>query len=196
MIGTSPYDGAPGGYRNSMQQMADVPAPYGDIIALHDNHCFIPTVSALDLDTSDLFYDVADDPDPLALSPFDALYFPAVNEEHVFITPQNKAWLLEEIEETPADAPGADSIQPMLTLSTFPNPVEGTARVRFFLPDAGTATLGIFDASGRQVALLADGAYSAGMHELEWRTPSRAAGVYFVRLRGEGFAQSAQIVVR
>lgn len=196
VIGTAPYDGAPGGYRNSMQQMADVPAPYGDIVALHNNHCFIPTVSALDLDTSDLFYDVADDPDPLAHTPFDAIYFPAANQEHVFITPQNKAWLLDEIEEDPAQVPG-DSAFSSLTLSAYPNPAVGAARIRFSLPEAGAVSVAIFDAAGRQVSLLADRPFSAGSHELEWpAATSRSAGVYFVRLRGDGFAQACPVVIR
>ena len=47
--GTLPWDAAPGGYRGSMAQMDATTAPYGDIVALHDNHCFMPTVSALAL---------------------------------------------------------------------------------------------------------------------------------------------------
>jgi hypothetical protein len=65
VTGTRPYDNAPGGYRASMAQMDSTEAPYGDIIALHDNHGFIPTISALDLATEDPFYDVAGDPDIL-----------------------------------------------------------------------------------------------------------------------------------
>ena len=72
--GTRPYDSAPGGTRGSMAQMDSTEAPYGDIVALHDTHCFIPTVSALAIDTADLLYDVAGDPDLLASTPFDAVY--------------------------------------------------------------------------------------------------------------------------
>jgi hypothetical protein len=45
--GTLPRDNAPGGYRSSMDEVADVSAPYGDIVALHGAHDFIPSVSAL-----------------------------------------------------------------------------------------------------------------------------------------------------
>ena len=62
--GTLPYDSAPGGWRASMAQLDTTQAPYGDIVALHNAHCFIPTVSALDLPTSDLFFDVAGTPVP------------------------------------------------------------------------------------------------------------------------------------
>lgn len=92
-----PWDNAPGGMRNTMQQMDSVAVPYGDLIALHNNHCFIPTISALDLATADPFFDIAGAPDLYGLSPFDSLYFPAENQEHVAVTPQNLEWFLQEV---------------------------------------------------------------------------------------------------
>jgi len=91
---TLPYDNAPGGMRNTTQQLAEF---MEEITTDHPNHCFIPTVSALDIDTPDLFYDIAADPDILNKTPFDAIYFPSVNEDHVAITPANSVWFLQEI---------------------------------------------------------------------------------------------------
>lgn len=96
--GTLPWDSAPGSWRASLDQVADVDAPYGDIVALHGAHDFVPSVSALALGTADPFYDIAGDPDLLSHTPFDAVYVPADNQAHVAITPQNKAWFLGEIE--------------------------------------------------------------------------------------------------
>lgn len=95
--GTLPWDNAPGGSRPTMQQAADVEAPVGDIIALHDSHSFIPTISALALDTSDPFYDIAGDANLLDHTPFHTVYFPATNQEHIDITPENKLWFMAEI---------------------------------------------------------------------------------------------------
>ncbi len=95
--GTLPWDNAPGGSRPTMQQAADVEAPVGDIIALHDSHSFIPTVSALALDTNDPFYDIAGDAQLLDHTPFHTVYFPAENQEHIDITPENKLWFMTEI---------------------------------------------------------------------------------------------------
>jgi hypothetical protein len=94
---TWPWDNAPGGTRNSMAQMDSVPAPYGDIVALHPRHCFIPTISSLDLATADPFYNIAGDPDLYAHTPFDSLYFPVDNQEHVEITPESYGWFINEI---------------------------------------------------------------------------------------------------
>jgi hypothetical protein len=97
---TSPWDNAPGGTSNSMQQMDQVPAPYGDIIALHNDHCFIPSISALDLNTTDPFFNIAGEPNLYAMTPFDSLYFPAANQEHVLVTPENYWWIIEELADS------------------------------------------------------------------------------------------------
>ena len=101
---TWPWDNAPGGMRNSMAQMDAVDPGYGDIIALHQNHCFIPTISALDLNVSDPFHNIAGDPNLYALTEFDSLYFPVNNQSHVTITAENFEWFMQEIIE-PLPAP-------------------------------------------------------------------------------------------
>ena len=101
--GTLPYDNAPGGWRPTQQQAADLDPGFGDILTNFPRHCFIPTVSALDLrdqngDPLDLFYDAVNDPDLLSKSPFDTVYFPAgANEEHVEINEGNAGFMLEEL---------------------------------------------------------------------------------------------------
>ena len=67
----------------------------------------MPTVSALDLGTPDLAYDVAADPAGLVSDPtagkqssavFDAIFVPQENQPHVFATPENVQFLLHEID--------------------------------------------------------------------------------------------------
>jgi pimeloyl-ACP methyl ester carboxylesterase len=94
---TWPWDNAPGGTRNSMAEMDSVTAPYGDITALHPSHCFIPTISALDIATDDPFYNIAGDLNLYAHTPFDSLYFPADNQGHVDITEESFWWFIIEI---------------------------------------------------------------------------------------------------
>ncbi len=96
---TWPWDNAPGGLTSSMQAMASAEVPYGDLIALHDHHCFIPTISALDLNVSDPFYNIAAEPDLYSLTVFDSLYFPVENQFHIEITPENYWWFIYEIVE-------------------------------------------------------------------------------------------------
>ncbi len=202
VTGTHPYDNAPGGYRASMAQMDSTEAPYGDIVALHDDHGFIPTISALDLATEDPFYDVAGDPDILARTPFDAVYYPLENQEHVLITPENKTWFLAEIQ------PPLSGVQPDLAaapaapvlLAGYPNPFNPATTIGFSLPAAGPVRLFVCDVRGRRIRSLVDGTLPAGRHEVVWRGRdesgrSVAAGIYFYRLEAGAFRDSRRLAL-
>jgi hypothetical protein len=197
--GTQPYDGAPGGWRGTMAEMDTVAVPYGDIVALHPNHCFIPTVSALAYDTPDLFHSIAGDPDPLLHTPFDAVYTQATNQEHVTVTAQNAAWLRSEVETGVSGvAPGAGPASAML-MAPAPNPAPGPVRIAFALPRPGPVDLRVLDVSGREITRLAGGLWAAGPHELSWSGADRsgvaaAAGVYFVRFVCDGRIETRRFV--
>ncbi len=186
--GTPPLDDAPGGSRDSMFQMDTTAAPYGDIVALHDRHCFVPTMSALALDVADLYFDAGADPDPLALTPFDAVLWASANEEHVFVSPETKAWILSEVTADAMSAPIEAQAAPAGALrfaGAFPQPARGAATIRFVLRDAGAVDAEVLDVAGRRVARILEGAaLPAGTHTVRWNPP--AAGVYFVRLRAAG----------
>jgi hypothetical protein len=193
--GTQPYDNAPGGWRGSMSDLDSVAAPYGDIVALHRNHCFIPTVSALAYNTTDLFHNIAADPDPVSNTPFDAVYSQGTNQEHVAITAQNAAWIRSEIEM------GVTGIEPIAStdvrpLNPWPNPSSGPVRIEFSLARPGAVDLRVFSVDGREVANLARGVWSAGSHEVAWsgrdsRGAFTASGVYFVRFGTEDGVRDA-----
>jgi hypothetical protein len=192
VTGTSPFDGSPGGWRASMADMDAVAAPFGDIVALHPHHSFIPTISALDLQTADLFYDVAGDPSLLDHTPFDAVYFPAANQEHVFITSENAAWFRDEVTPDVVGVSDPSTAAVTAPLATSPNPFHGSTRIGFGLARAGRVDLQIFAVDGRTVRSLLRGALPAGPHEAHWdgldeRGIDAPAGLYFVRLEdGEG----------
>lgn len=68
---------------------------------------------------------------------------------------------------------------PRLRLGAAPNPSAGPVRLALDLPVAGPVHVGVYDALGRRVATLADGALPAGSHALTWAAPGAvAAGVY------------------
>jgi len=98
---TLPYDNAPGGMSDTTKQIADSSTgDFGDITTNYPYHSFIPTVSALDIDTTDLFYNVANDPKILDKTPFDAVYYPRDNQAHMAITPESVIWFINEITGT------------------------------------------------------------------------------------------------
>ncbi len=74
--------------------------------------------------------------------------------------------------------PGANA----LGLTVSPNPVVSeTVAVRFELPEAGPATVRVYDARGRLVATLAEGMRAAGPQSVAWSSAGVPAGVYVVR---------------
>jgi hypothetical protein len=199
--GTLAWDNAPGGSRPTMAQMDSVSTGYGDIVALHRSHSFVPTVSALALDTGDPFYDIAGDPDLLTHTPFDAVYFPAENEEHVTVTAASAEWFLNEIRAAASGvaAPGVEPASAGLAGTAMlrpahPNPFTGQTSIRFELASPEAIALDVFDASGRHVAALARGRRSAGAHEVAFHRGSAPAGVYFCRLRtGDGRIETVKL---
>lgn len=195
--GTLPYDNAPGGRRNSMAQMDSTEAPYGDIVALHDDHCFIPTVSALDLSTSDLFFDIAGHPDILSLTPFDAVYYPAENQGHVSITAESAVWFVDEIESgVTSVATDAPTLSLMSLSAPTPNPVSTGARFHYTLAAPGAVEITIHDVKGRRIAtLLERNALPAGTGSVRFDASHLASGVYFARMKTAAGAVSQKIAV-
>jgi hypothetical protein len=196
---TLPWDNAPGGSRNSMAQMDSVPAPYGDIVALHQRHAFIPTVSALDVATNDPFYDIAGDVDLLSHTPFDNLYFPTTNEPHVTVTPANALWLLDEI-DPPATAVRDIAAPPAFSwIAAAPNPFGDATSVRWQLSQTARVRVDVFDVRGHRVSTLLDATRPAGAGEVRWTGRDRSGravttGVYFVRVQARGETRTTRVV--
>lgn len=195
---TQPWDGAPGGSRASMAELDATAAPYGDIIALHPAHCFIPTVSALALQTSDPFFDVSSAPDPLALTPFDAVFHPAVNESHVELSAASAAWIRAELLQGVLDAPPAAAAR-ALALRAAPSPFAEATSVSLTMPRAAHADVQVYAIDGRVVRRLAGGPLAAGAHTLRWdgRDANGLAappGLYLLRARAGDEAVTQRVI--
>jgi len=196
----APYDNAPGGSRNSMAQMDSTEAPVGDIIALHDDHCFIPTISALDVNTTNLFYNAAADPNLVSNTPFDAVYVPLANQPHVDVTPENKTWLLSEILGTSTAAPKPSAPATVRLWQNTPNPFNPSTSIAFSIPERGHVRLEVFDVRGARVTVLADGVFGPGAHRIQWDGRARdgarlASGVFFYRLTSAGTVLSRRMLL-
>ncbi|WP_412062339.1 T9SS type A sorting domain-containing protein [Rubrivirga sp. IMCC45206] len=80
-------------------------------------------------------------------------------------------------------------------VGAFPNPAAGTARVRFALATTADVSLRVFDTTGRQVMTLADGARTAGSHDVSADLSGLASGVYVLRLVADGDVATARMAV-
>ena len=78
---------------------------------------------------------------------------------------------------------------------SYPNPSSGEATIVFQTAEPGPATLVVFDAMGRRVATLVDGAVSAGRHEARFDGSALAPGVYFYQLRAANTAFTKRMTV-
>ena len=91
-------DHVPGGTHNTPEILAK---GQSGMNVVHGRASFIPTTSAFGIDTNDYFYDIANDPEILNKTPFDAIYYPEefdMNQNHIDITEEIKSNLLNEFE--------------------------------------------------------------------------------------------------
>ncbi len=82
-----------------------------------------------------------------------------------------------------------------LSVQAAPNPASGQGAVSFGLADGGDVTVALYDALGRQVALLAEGSYGPGRHRVDFDASALPAGVYVVRVLGGADARAARLTV-
>ena len=76
-----------------------------------------------------------------------------------------------------------------------PNPARGAVVVPFSVPVAGPVRLVVYDALGREVAVLADGAREPGAYDARVEAGSLASGVYVVRLVAGAEARVRRLTV-
>jgi hypothetical protein len=77
-----PYDIAPGSLMDTNREIAQSDVNYGSILTENPFHSYVSTVSALDINTTDIDSSIAQNAD----TPFDKIYFASDNQEHLFIS--------------------------------------------------------------------------------------------------------------
>lgn len=80
-------------------------------------------------------------------------------------------------------------------LFAAPNPFAESTTIRFALAEAGRARLSVWDVSGQQIALLADGPRAAGQHEVTFDAGALPSGLYFARLQTPGGADTFKLTL-
>ncbi|MBT8401265.1 MAG: N-acetylmuramoyl-L-alanine amidase [Rhodothermia bacterium] len=75
-----------------------------------------------------------------------------------------------------------------LTLAqSYPNPVAGETTIRYYLVEDGVATLKVYDAVGREVAIVVDEFQTAeSWYGVDFNAGSLSAGMYFYRIEVAG----------
>ena len=95
---------------------------------------------------------------------------------------------------TPTEAAPASG--PVTLHAPAPNPALGRTTLVFDLAEAGPVRLGVYDALGREVAVLVDEVRPAGRHEAVLDGSGLPSGVYLVRLTAsDGFTQARHLTL-
>ena len=80
-------------------------------------------------------------------------------------------------------------------LKAFPNPFNPETTISYSMPESGSAKLTVFDITGREVAVLAEGWHYAGDYERKFNGDGLATGIYFVRLYNKGASNIHKILL-
>ncbi|MEM8600388.1 MAG: FG-GAP-like repeat-containing protein [Bacteroidota bacterium] len=79
--------------------------------------------------------------------------------------------------------------------AAYPNPFTVQTTVAYTLAEASDVRLTVYDALGREVAVLADGRQVAGRHAASFDGHGLASGVYVVRLEAGGQTTTQQVIL-
>jgi hypothetical protein len=119
---------------------------------------------------------------------------------------QHDGWLVDDVRllawdlTAPTAAGPVTPPVPALRVAAFPNPVGTRSRIVYSLPQPAPVRVSIFDVTGREVTILAQGREEAGDRDLVWDGRDASgrpvpAGTYFVRVDAAGETASSKLVV-
>jgi len=77
----------------------------------------------------------------------------------------------------------------------YPNPFNPVTTIAFSLPRRATVTLSVSNLLGQEVATLLRGEREAGTYEARFDATGLPSGVYFYRLKADGFTQSRTMLL-
>src|SRR4030095_10770107 len=77
----------------------------------------------------------------------------------------------------------------------YPNPFNPSTTIEYALPKSSYVTLKVFDAVGRQVALLADEFRQAGNYRVSYDASSLASGIYYYSMEAGGFHETKKMTL-
>ena len=101
--------------------------------------------------------------------------------------------------EVTVQLPGAGVFASRL-LPNRPNPFNPETEIHFEMAKAGRVRIAVFDVSGRRVAVLEDGSFAAGAHQVSWRGRDDAgrslpSGAYYVQMEADNVRDTRKVML-
>lgn len=128
--------------------------------------------------------------DGLSWAPFSAITSDGEAILEGKVVPIRAQFIVPTAGEDPAELPSALTLE-----QNFPNPFNPTTSILFNLPRPAHVRLAVYDAIGRQVAVLVDGSRPAGAHSAQVDATGWSSGVYFYRLETDGASTTRQMIL-
>jgi hypothetical protein len=94
------------------------------------------------------------------------------------------------VEEPGVETPVANDLY-----QNYPNPFNPLTNFRFSLAKESRVTLRVYDPLGRLVRTVIDEKKRAGIHTVPFNAGGLSSGVYFYRIRAEGFEKTKKMVL-
>ena len=128
-----------------------------------------------------------------ATGAFDAIELP----DGMTGTVETSAAGAELVIGAPTSIEAGDAVPTALALhGARPNPFQRSTALRVDLPDASSVRVAVYDALGREVAVLLDGAVPAGSHLVRLEAGPLPSGSYVVRMTTEsGWARTRRLTI-
>jgi hypothetical protein len=77
----------------------------------------------------------------------------------------------------------------------YPNPFNPMTKFKFQIPKSTAVNLRVFDAIGREIALLVNEELSAGSYEADWNASAYPSGAYYYRLTAGGLSETKKMIL-
>jgi len=77
----------------------------------------------------------------------------------------------------------------------YPNPFNPVTNITFGIENDGLVSVKVFDVTGREIADLANGVYSAGYHIVEWDASNSPSGMYFLKAEFSGITETQKLML-
>ena len=97
--------------------------------------------------------------------------------------------LVTSVEGVVADVPHGFTLH-----QNYPNPFNPSTSISFDLPRRSIVSLKVFDALGREVAVLVTKELAAGTYSRQWNAAGLPSGVYFYQIQAGAFVETRKLI--
>jgi len=77
----------------------------------------------------------------------------------------------------------------------FPNPFNPSTTIRYSVPEGSNVKIAVYDVSGKEIKILADGYRNAGNYALAFSAVDLSSGVYYYRIITNSFTQTNKMLL-